>query len=72
LNLVYETIVYLNVHIVGKEHSGGYNPFSYDISPYFLNYQINELIVRVWDSSNQWYQIRGKQTLDIKEKNSIY
>jgi hypothetical protein len=72
LNLVYETIVYLNVHIVDKEHSGGYNPFSYDTSPYFLNYQINELIVRVWDPSNQWYQIREKQTLDIKEKNSIY
>ncbi|CAF3681618.1 unnamed protein product [Rotaria sordida] len=68
----YETVVYLNRHIVGVKHLGGYEPFSYDISSYFIKYKDNELIVRVWDPSNHWYQPRGKQLLDIKESNSIY
>jgi beta-galactosidase/beta-glucuronidase len=68
----YETVVYLNRHIVGPKHSGGYDPFSYDISPYFMDYQDNELIVRVWDPSNYGYQARGKQQLFVRELNSIY
>ncbi|CAF4391917.1 unnamed protein product, partial [Adineta steineri] len=31
----------------------------------------NELVVRVWDPTNQWYQARGKQMLDIDEPKSI-
>ncbi|CAF1154235.1 unnamed protein product [Rotaria sordida] len=68
----YETVVYLNHYIVGLKHLGGYEPFSYDISPYFINYQDNELVVRVWDPSNKWYQPRGKQLLDVKTSNSIF
>ncbi|CAF1008766.1 unnamed protein product [Rotaria sp. Silwood1] len=68
----YATVVYLNRHIVGIKHLGGYEPFSYDISPYFINYEDNELIVRVWDPSHYWYQPRGKQVLDVKESNSIF
>ncbi|CAF5178798.1 unnamed protein product, partial [Rotaria sp. Silwood1] len=48
----YETVVYLNRHIVGLKHLGGYEPFSYDISPYFINYKDNELVVRFWDPSD--------------------
>ncbi|CAF0981431.1 unnamed protein product [Rotaria sordida] len=68
----YETVVYLNHNIVGVKHLGGYEPFSYDITSYFIKYQDNELVVRVWDPSDKWYQPRGKQVLDVKEKHSIY
>ncbi|CAF3390296.1 unnamed protein product [Rotaria socialis] len=68
----YETVVYLNHYVVGSKHLGGYDPFSYDISPYFVNYQDNELVVRAWDPSNKWYQPRGKQLLDNKEANAIF
>ncbi|CAF4577144.1 unnamed protein product [Rotaria sp. Silwood1] len=68
----YETVVYLNRHIVGLKHLGGYEPFSYDISPYFINYKDNELVVRVWDPSDEWYQPRGKQILDINKRKLIF
>ncbi|CAF2647124.1 unnamed protein product [Rotaria sp. Silwood2] len=68
----YETVVYLNQHIVGLKHLGGYEPFSYDISSYFINYQDNELVVRVWDPTDKWYQPRGKQELDVKKPKMIF
>jgi hypothetical protein len=68
----YETVVYINHHLIGIKHFGGYDPFSYDITKYINNNQDNQIIVRVWDPSNHWYQARGKQMLDITDPNSIF
>lgn len=51
--------VWVNDIKVGQ-HSGGYTPFSFDITP-ALKKGANTLIVKVWDSTDQGYQPRGKQ-----------
>jgi len=53
--------VYVNGQSVGI-HKGGYDPFSYDITPY-LNGGNNELIVRVYSPEDNAGEPRGKQTL---------
>jgi hypothetical protein len=53
--------VYVNGQNVGT-HKGGYDPFSYDITP-FLNGGTNELIVQVYSPEDNGSQPRGKQTL---------
>lgn len=53
------------VSVNGREagaHRGGYDPFSFDITP-LLHKGENELIVRVWDPTDQGNQPRGKQVL---------
>lgn len=51
--------VWVNGVKVGQ-HTGGYTPFSFDITP-ALNSGNNTLVVRVWDSTDQGFQPRGKQ-----------
>ena len=68
----YETTVYINGRQVGSKHSGGYDPFSYDITSFVKETDANVLLVRVWDPSNHGYQPRGKQMLDVEESNSIF
>ena len=53
--------IYVNGHSVGI-HTGGYDPFKYDITPY-LNDGTNELIVRVYSPEDHGGEPRGKQTL---------
>lgn len=56
------------VHVNGKlvgEHKGGYDPFTFDISP-ALQDGTNELTVAVWDPTDAGYQPRGKQVLEPK------
>lgn len=53
--------VYVNGQEVGV-HSGGYDPVSYDITPY-LNGGTNELIIGVYSPEDNGGQPRGKQTL---------
>ena len=53
--------VYVNGQTVGT-HKGGYDPFSYDITPY-LNGGTNELIVNVYSPEDHAGEPRGKQTL---------
>ena len=55
----YKTEVYLNGIKLG-EHTGGYTPFSFDVSK-FVKPTDNILAVRVWDSKDRM-QVRGKQT----------
>lgn len=43
-------------------HQGGYTPFSFDITPFLNKTGTQQLVVRVWDPSEQGYQPRGKQT----------
>ena len=49
-------------------HTGGYSPFSFDITP-FLNKKSQKLVVRVWDPSSDGPQPRGKQ---VKNPNGIW
>lgn len=51
--------VWVNDVKVGQ-HTGGYTPFSFDITPALVNGK-NKLVVKVWDPTDQGYQPRGKQ-----------
>lgn len=51
--------VWVNGIKVG-EHTGGYTPFSFDITP-TLTSGNNMLVVKVWDPSDEGLQPRGKQ-----------
>lgn len=44
-------------------HQGGFTPFSFDITPYLIKNGEQDLIVRVWDPTNEGYQPRGKQVV---------
>lgn len=51
--------VWVNDIKVGQ-HTGGYTPFSFDITPALTKGE-NKLVVKVWDSTDASYQPRGKQ-----------
>lgn len=54
------------VHVNGQNagaHRGGYDPFSFDITE-LLKEGENEVVVRVWDPTDQGDQPRGKQVLE--------
>lgn len=59
------------VFINGKEigqHKGGYDPFSFDITQ-FVKKGKQDLVVRVWDPTDEGPQPRGKQ---VKEPKGIW
>ncbi|NDV66311.1 glycoside hydrolase family 2 protein [Bacteroides sp. 224] len=55
----WKTEVYLNDIKIGS-HTGGYAPFSFDITPY-LKSGAQKLIVKVWDPTTEGFQPVGKQ-----------
>ncbi|MCW3467248.1 glycoside hydrolase family 2 protein [Chitinophaga nivalis] len=57
----YQATVYLNGKTLG-EHSGGYQHFSFDITDLIRNGK-NELVVKVFDPSEQGNNPHGKQVL---------
>ena len=59
----YEAEVIVNGQSVGT-HTGGYEAFSYDITPFLKGDGPQELIVRVFDPTEKGGQPRGKQTTD--------
>ena len=63
----WKTEVWLNDIKIGT-HTGGYAPFSFNITP-FLKGKSQKLIVKVWDPSNDGTQPRGKQ---VKNPESIW
>lgn len=63
----WKTDVYVNDIKVGS-HTGGYTPFSFDITP-FITSGNQKLVVKVWDPTNEGYQARGKQ---INNPNGIW
>jgi hypothetical protein len=58
----YETTVYVNGSEVGK-HTGGYTAFSFDITA-ALKTGTNELVVKVFDPTDQGVGPHGKQVLN--------
>ncbi len=63
----WKTDVWVNGIKIGS-HTGGYTPFSYEISP-FLHQSEQVLTVRVWDPTSDGHQPRGKQ---VNNPNSIW
>src|SRR5690349_2511713 len=60
------------VFVNGKkagEHRGGYDPFSFDITSLLKKSGLQEVVVKVWDPSDDGPQPRGKQ---VKNPNSIW
>ncbi len=58
----WQSQVYINGQSVGL-HKGGYDPFSYDITPYLSGNGAQELIVQVYSPEDSMGEPRGKQTL---------
>ena len=54
--------VFVNGQRVG-EHKGGYDPFSYDITPYLKKSGKQNLVVKVFDATDNSLQPRGKQCI---------
>ncbi len=64
----WECDVYVNGKKAGS-HQGGYDPFSFDITPFLVKGEQQEIVVRVWDPTSDGPQPRGKQ---IKEPRGIW
>ena len=60
----WKATVYINGEKAG-EHTGGFTPFSLDITPY-LKKGLQILTVKVWDPSDAGTQPRGKQVANPK------
>ncbi len=52
--------VYVNDELAGC-HTGGYAPFSFDVTDHLLQGKTNSLKVKVTDGTDSWFQPRGKQ-----------
>jgi beta-galactosidase/beta-glucuronidase len=52
--------VFLNDVKIGS-HTGGYTPFSFDLTPFLAPSGSQKLVVRVWDGTDTGFQPRGKQ-----------
>lgn len=57
--------VWLNDVKIGS-HTGGYTPFSFDITPFLSKSATQKLVVKVWDGTDKGYQPRGKQVSNPK------
>ncbi len=53
--------VWVNDIKIGS-HTGGYTPFSFDVTPFLNKAGTQKLVVRVWDGTDKGFQPRGKQT----------
>lgn len=58
----YQSEVFINGKSVGT-HQGGYDPFSFNITPYLTKKGKQTIAVRVYDHTDKGGQPRGKQTL---------
>jgi beta-galactosidase/beta-glucuronidase len=53
--------IWINNIKIGS-HTGGYTPFSFDITPFLNKVGDQNLVVKVWDGTDKGFQPRGKQT----------
>jgi hypothetical protein len=58
----WEARVWVNGRLVG-EHRGGYDPFAFDVTDQLLPAGSQEIVVSVWDPTDEGDQPRGKQVL---------
>ena len=58
----WETTVFINGKRLGG-HRGGFDPFTFDITGALKKEERQEIIVSVWDPTDEGWQLRGKQTL---------
>ena len=56
----WKTDVWVNGYYVG-EHKGGYDPFSFNVTPYLNKSGQQTIRVKVYDATDQAFQPRGKQ-----------
>ncbi|GAA0557890.1 glycoside hydrolase family 2 protein [Chitinophaga japonensis] len=56
----WQTDVYINGQHAGT-HKGGYDPFSFNITPLLKKRGAQEITIKVWDPTDQGPQPRGKQ-----------
>lgn len=54
--------VYVNDIMIGT-HTGGFTPFSFDITPYLKDKGNQKLVVKVWDPTTASFQPVGKQMI---------
>lgn len=59
----WQTDVYVNGKKVGS-HEGGFDPFSFDITPFLKKGNKQEIVVGVWDPTNEGPQPNGKQVVN--------
>ena len=59
----WKTEVYVDGKLAG-EHTGGYDPFSFDITGLLAKGKKHNLTVKVLDQTDAWYQPHGKQVMD--------
>ena len=64
----WETTVWVNGREVGT-HRGGYDPFTFDVTKALSRGEREEVVVSVWDPTNDGPQPRGKQ---VKEPRGIW
>ncbi|GHB56220.1 beta-galactosidase [Persicitalea jodogahamensis] len=64
----WECDIYVNGKRAGS-HQGGYDPFSFDITPLLVKGEQQEIVVRVWDPTSDGPQPRGKQ---LKQPRGIW
>ena len=60
--------VWMNGIKIGS-HTGGYTPFSFDITPFLNKSASQKLVVKVWDGTDKGFQPRGKQ---VSKPNGIW
>ncbi len=60
--------VWVNDIKVGT-HTGGYTPFSFDVTPFLNKTATQKLVVKVWDGTDKGFQPRGKQ---VSKPNGIW
>lgn len=64
----WQSEVWINDIKVGN-HTGGYTPFYFNITPFLTRSGPQKLVVRVWDPTDRGFQPRGKQ---VSEPRSIW
>jgi len=64
----WQCTLYVNGKEVGS-HEGGYDPFSFNITPFLKKGQTQEIALRVWDPTDDGPQPRGKQ---VKKPEGIW
>jgi len=67
----WDATVWLNEKLIGT-HSGGYDPFTFDITDYLNNNAEQEIVVSVWDPSQEGSQPCGKQFTTPEKQSCRY